>query len=286
VPVRIRFGPAGKPISMKSADILEAPAFLHSIGLDAMEYEAVRGVKIDEIKARMFGEEAHKNDIVLSLHAPYAINLASKNEATVKASIERLIDSVRAAHWMNAYIVVFHPGYYSGLDRREALECIITNLKSVTEIAKEVGVWLGVETTGRISQVGDLDEVIVISSKLERVKPIIDWAHLYARHGGTFIANIDDVIKVIERLEREVGEHSIRPLHSHFTKVEFNRSGEVRHRTLSERDYGPEFRYVCAGLIEVGVESVIISESPLLELDALAMKRVCLEMCSESCVVD
>jgi len=281
---RIRFGPAGKPLSLKSADILKAPAFLRELGLGAMEYEAVRGIKIDEIKVRMFGEEACRHNIVLSLHAPYFINLAGKREV-VEASILRLIESIRAAHWMNAYIVVFHPGYYSGLDRREALECIITNLKSVAEFAKEVGVWLGVETTGRTSQVGDLDEVIEIARRLDRVKPVIDWAHLYARHRGSFITSVDDVIRVVERLEREVGEHSIRPLHSHFSKVEFNRSGEVRHRALSEAGYGPEFEHICKALHEVGIDAVIISESPLLELDAVKMKNICAEVCNSSCII-
>jgi len=281
---RLRFGPAGKPISMKSADILEAPSFLRRLGLNAMEYEAVRGVKIDEIKARMFGEEARRHDIMLSLHAPYFINLAGKREV-VEASVLRLIESIRAAHWMNAHVIVFHVGYYSGLDKKEALERVIESLRPMVELAKELKLWLGPETTGRAAQIGDLDEVIEISRRLDRVKPVVDWAHLYARHNGKFITSVDDVVRVIERLEKEVGEHAVKPLHSHFSKIEFGKYGEIRHRTLNEKGYGPQFEYVCRGLYETGVDAVIISESPLLEQDALVMKRMCLEELQEEKVI-
>jgi deoxyribonuclease-4 len=39
---------------------------------------------------------------------------------------------------------------------------------------------------------------------------------------------------------------------------------------------------VCKAYIEVGVEAVVISESPILEKDALLMRRVCEEIASTS----
>jgi len=187
---------------------------------------------------------------------------------------------------MNAYIVVFHPGYYSDLDRREALERVIRNLEPVVEFAKELKLWLGVETTGKTSQIGDLDEVIEIVRRLDSVKPVVDWAHLYARYRGPFITSVDDVIKVIDILEKNLGRESVSPLHVHFSKVEFNRSGEIRHRVLSEENYGPRFEHICSALCETGVDAIVISESPLLELDALKMKEICAEVYGSSCTAE
>jgi len=287
VALRLRFGPAGKPISMKSGSLLDVPPFLRGLGLGAMEYEAVKGIRISEDVARRFGEEVHKHDIVLSLHAPYAINLCSVKREVIEASVLRLIESIKAAYWMNAYIVVFHPGYYGNASRREALEMVVKNLEPVVEYAKSLSenLWLGVETTGKISQIGDLNEVIEICSRLERVRPVIDFAHIYARNMGRFIVSKDDVIKVIDALEK-LGREYVTPVHIHFSKVEFGRGGEIRHCALSDENYGPEFRYVCEGLIEVGVDAIIISESPLLELDALKMKEICAKICSPECVSD
>lgn len=287
---KMRFGPAGKPVSMKSSDILKAPAFLHELGLNAMEYEAVRGVKISEDKARKFGEEARKYDVVLSLHAPYFINLASGKKTTVEASITRLKESVQASYWMGAYIVVFHPGYYRDApSKREAVKMVIDHLKPVVEFIDELNatnLWLGPETTGKTTQIGDLDEVIEISRKLDHVKPVIDWAHLHARYEGKFITSVDDVIHVIDKLEKELGEYAVKPLHTHFSRIEYGKGGERKHHVLAEKDYGPEFEHVCKGLWETGVEAVIISESPILEQDALVMKKICMEICGVECVAD
>lgn len=287
--VKIRFGPAGKPISLKG-DILKAPAFLRELGLDALEYEAVRGVKISEGKARRLGEEAKKNNIVLSMHAPYFINFSSVKKTTIENSIKRLNDAVRASHWMGSYIVVFHPGYYKdNSSKEEALKRVIENLKPVIEYRSQINaedVWLGPETTGKVTQVGDLDEVIAICRELPGTRPVVDWAHLYARYQGEFIRSLDDVIQVIEMMEKELGTWAVKPLHMHFSKIEYGGGGEKRHHTLDEAEYGPGFEIVCQGIMETGIDAIIISESPVLEKDALIMKRICEEKCGVSCVAD
>ncbi|MEM1618766.1 MAG: TIM barrel protein [Desulfurococcaceae archaeon] len=286
---RYWFGPAGKPITLKSADILKAPSFLREMGLNAMEYEAVRGVNIREDKAKAFGLEARANGVKLSLHAPYFINLAGRKDV-VEASIRRLNESVEAANWMNAYVVVFHPGYYKDApSRRDALRRVIENLKPVVEHRVQInarGVWLGPETTGKTSQVGELKEIIEISRSLDGVRPVVDFAHIYARSGGKYITSRDHVLEVIDTIEKELGSWALKPLHVHFSKIEYGKGGEREHHTLSEEGYGPDFAIVCSVLCEHGVDAVIISESPVLEQDAVVMMKICKEVCGENCIVE
>ena len=284
---RLRFGPAGKPISMKkSAKIEQVPEFLRSLGLDAMEYEAVRGVRISEAKARRLGEEAEKHGVVLSLHAPYYINLASTEEEKRKASIRRVVDSMKAAEWMGAYAVVVHTGYYKGYkDKKEALRVAIESYKEALEALPS---WVrkpdvSPEVMGRKQAIGDIEEVVEICRELgSRCRPTIDWAHLYARYEGQRVTSVDDVISVIEAFEKELGSRVLRPLHTHFSKIEYGPGGEREHHTLSEREYGPEWEIVCKAYIESGIEAVIISESPILEQDALVMKKKCSEIAPEA----
>ena len=224
---------------------------------------------------------AEKYGVVLSMHAPYSINFASPDEETVRKSAERLRAAVEAASWMGAYAVVFHPGYYKGNPSREhALRRVIESLKPVAEWMRQQGirgVWLSPETTGKRTQVGDVDEVIAICREVEPCRPTVDWAHLYARYQGQFVVRVDDVAKTVERIERELGSEAVKPLHTHFSKIEYGEGGEREHHTLSEEGYGPDFRLVCQAYRELGVEAVIISESPVLDKDALVMKRVCCE---------
>ncbi len=285
---KFKFGPAGKPLSYRGS-MHGVPGFLRGIGLNAFEYQAVRGVRISEEQARELGLEASKNGVLVSLHAPYFINLSSLSEPTLTASVERLCESVRASMHMNAYVVVFHPGYYRGSTPREALNRTISALKKVEEFRNSINaasVWLGPETVGKASQLGSLEENIEICRAISSCRPVIDWAHIYARTRGSLITSIDHVIKVVEEVERELGSGPVKPLHMHFSKIEYGRGGEREHHALSEASYGPSFELVCKGLTQVGVEGVFISESPLLEKDALLMKDLCSRICGVNCVAD
>ncbi|MCS7128237.1 MAG: TIM barrel protein [Sulfolobales archaeon] len=285
---KFKFGPAGKPVSYRGS-IQGVPRFLREMGLNAFEYQAVRGVRISEEQAKELALEAVKNGVLVSLHAPYFINLSSLSESTLRASIERLCESVRASKHMNAYVTVFHPGYYKGSTPREALSRAINSLKKVEEFRNSIdasNVWLGPETVGKTSQLGSLRENIEICRAISNCRPVIDWAHIYARTRGGLITSIDHVIKVVEEVEVELGSKPIKPLHMHFSKIEYGKGGEREHHALSEVEYGPSFELVCEGLTQVGVEGVFISESPLLEKDALLMKDLCSKICGVNCIAD
>lgn len=276
---KLRFGPAGKPLDFKGP-MERVPAYLREIGLDALEYEAVRGVRISEKKARLLGEEAEKNGVVMSMHAPYYINLASMDDGTWERSIKRIIDSMKAAEWMGAYAVVIHSGFYKGHDdKKKALHRVIEGYKRAEELLPS---WVkkpdfSPEIMGKVSQVGDVDEAIEICRHLRRCRPTVDWAHLYARYEGKMITSVDHVIQVIEKIERELGKKAVDPLHTHFSRIEYGKGGERMHHTLAEKEYGPEWEIVCKAYKEVGLSSVVISESPILDRDALVMKRICSE---------
>ena len=275
---RLRFGPAGKPTNFKG-DYEEVPQLLRQMGLDALEYEAVRGVKITEAKARAIGEAARENDVVLSMHAPYFVNLASPERDTVEKSIERLREAALASEWMGAYAVVFHPGYVKGnSSREEALQRVIAAVKELMEGLDLKVAWLAPETTGKESQVGDVDETIKICQSHDRLRPAVDWAHLHARYEGKAINSVDEVIAVIDKIEKELGSWAVKPLHTHFSKIEYGRGGEREHHTLAEEGYGPQWEVVCRAYIETGIDAVVISESPILEQDALVMKSTCEKM--------
>ncbi len=278
--MKIRFGPAGIPIDYRGP-VEGVPAFLKNIGLNAFEYEAVRGVRISEDKARKLGLEAEANDVTVSLHAPYYVNLASPDENVFSKSIERIIESMKAAEWMGAYVVVVHSGYYKGYKSRgDALKRVVEGYLKVLEglpswVKKPL---IAPETMGKTSQVGSVEEVIEICRSIGRCKPCIDWAHLHARSEGKLKVTVDDVVKTIELIERELGRQAITPLHTHFSKIKYGRGGEREHKVLEDKGYGPEWAPVCKAYVEVGVEAVVISESPVLERDALLMKRVCEEI--------
>ncbi|MBO3832937.1 MAG: TIM barrel protein [Candidatus Brockarchaeota archaeon] len=274
MPPQCRIGPAGFPL--KGPHGTDAMAYLRKIGLNAMEYQAVRSLRISRKPAVELGSTASENDILLTLHGPYAINLSSGRKLVRRQSIRRLVKSAEVASWMGAFHVTFHPGYYSGLPRELAMQAQKEAFKNVLEKMdeKRISVELGPETTGKPDQFGTLEELIELSNTFENVRLTLDFAHIHARMGGS-IKSRGDYEKILDTVEKTLGSERMRNLVVHFSEVETTSKGfgEKRHHPLGS-GYGPDFRKLAEIIVEKGYSFIIICESPLLEVDALKMKRM------------
>ncbi len=278
-----RFGPAGVPpmFRLMGATTLDVPKLLHEEGLDAFEYQASRWGPKPQIKlqdAQKLGEEAKKNDVRLSMHGSYFVNLSGKKEV-VEASKRRLIACATAADWMGAYVVVFHTGFYGKFEKDYAFKTCLTALKEVSAEIKSLGlkVKLGPETMGRKFQVGTLEEILTINQEVEGTQLVIDWGHLHALHQGT-LKKVEDFRAIAEKVEEKLGTQTLRSMHCHFSKIEFSSQGEKRHHTLDEEKYGPEFRMLAEVIVDFGLNPTIICESPILDVDARKMQATLREV--------
>jgi len=277
---RPRFGPAGVPPSFKAmkATLIDVPRLLREEGLDAFEYQAVRWGAKPQIKkedAEKLGLKARENDVLLSLHASYFINFCGDKE-TIEASKARLIACATAAQWMHAQTVVFHPGFYGKKTPKEVFAGCLEALKDVVEKLKTLGireVKLGPETMGKPSQFGSLEEVLALCEEVEQTQPVIDWAHLHARERGLF-KDVGEFRRVVEAVEKRLGTDAAKNMHCHFTKVEFTDKGEKCHHTMDEAGYGPDFTLLARVIAEFKLKPVIISESPVLDVDAIKMRDI------------
>ncbi len=277
IPLKISFGPAGKPIGFRG-DTSKVPEALREMGLNALEIQQVRQINIKKEQALIIREEAEKNNVILSMHGPYAINFSAEKQEVIEASQARLLKALELADWLGAYVVVFHPGYYGRREPRQALEVAIESLSIVAEEAKKKGIKakIGPEITGKKSQLGDLDEIIEIVKAIPNSMPVIDFAHLHARCNGC-LEERKDYEKIFEKLESELGSNAFNPMHIHFSKIEYSEKGERRHHIFGD-GFGPKFIPLAQILIEQDIRAVIISESPILEQDALKMKRIIIEL--------
>jgi deoxyribonuclease-4 len=277
---RPRFGPAGVPPPFRiiGAKLSDVPGLLREEGLDALEYEAVRWGQKPQIKqqdAENLGREAEKNDVLLSLHGSYFINLSGKKEV-VEASKRRLIACATAAQWMGAYVVVFHPGFYGRVEKSYAFRNCIAAIRDVIEKMNSLGIQkvkLGPETMGRLFQLGTLDEILTICETVEQTQLVIDWSHLHARGQGRF-KKVDDFRSVVEEAEKRLGTEAARNMHCHFSKIEYTDKGERRHHILEEVRYGPDFQMLAEVIAEFNLRPVIICETPLLDVDAMKIRDI------------
>jgi len=256
--VLIRIGIAGIPLAKKGKGMEAGIQYLSDIGLDSMEVQFVRGIFMDSASAKKVGRLAKKLGIKLSVHAPYYINLASKKKETIEKSKRFIVNSAKIASDMGASIVVFHAAYY--LNDTFALV-----RDACKEIVNEIGsdIYLGVETTGRQNQFGTLDEIAKLMTEVDRVIPVLDFAHIHARGNGS-LRRKEDFGAIFDKFDRA-------KFHIHFTGVEYSKGNEKKHMPLNDE---PDFRHLAEVLVDRGYDATVICESPLLERDALKMKEI------------
>ena len=117
------------------------------------------------------------------------------------------------------------------------------------------------ETAGRVSQFGDLDEIINLS--LETGCNIcIDPAHLYARNNGQI--DFPEMFDKLEKLRKK-------EFHFHFSGINYGPMGERNHLVL---DHSPSFEDFAKELLRRKVSATVISESPITWQDSLKMKKI------------
>jgi deoxyribonuclease-4 len=275
-----RFGPAGIPpiFRILGAQSFDVPRLLREEGLDAFEYQAVRWGQKPQMKqedAERLGVEARKNDVLLSMHGSYYVNLSGKKEV-VEASKRRIVACATAARWMGAYVVVFHMGFYGRFEKSYAFRSCVNALKDIVATMNSLGirnVKLGPETMGRVYQVGSLDEILTICEEVEQTQLVIDWSHLHARHQGRF-RKAEDFRAVVEEVERRLGTEAAKDMHCHFSKIEYTDKGERRHHVLDEARYGPDFEMLAEVIAEFNMRPVMICETPILDVDAMKMRDI------------
>ena len=272
----VTFGPAGKPVKYSGA-AYKAPKYIKEEGLDSFEYQSTYGVRIGEKSAKILKEESEKHNILISMHGPYYINLCSKEEEKINKSIEHLISTARAGEWMGAYRLVFHPGFYSNMKADKALAISKDTINKLLERCEEEGLeefTFSPETTGKRSQLGNIQEIADLCSNFEHFEPTVDFAHIHARGRG-FLNSKEDYNCIFSTLEDNL---DIDILHCHFTTIEYGHGGEIKHHTLDETEYGPDMKDLLENLIDNGWNANIICETPLRDEDALKMKELYLSL--------
>jgi len=240
----IKFGPAGLGGVKEAISNLEK---YHNLGLKVCEIAFTYGVYIkNKQDAEKIRKAAEKFDIQLSIHAPYWINLNSADEEKIKKSKERILRCLEVGTWLNARVVVFHPGYYGKMGKDETYENIKTAILDLQEIRKKKKYTpvLAPETTGKINVFGSVDEILKLVEETG-CEFCIDFAHILAREKSY---KFKEVFKKFR-------EH--KKIHIHFSGIVYGVKGE-RHHKKTEKS---KLKELISNLPK-NKEITIINESP------------------------
>lgn len=273
----VKFGPGGNSDSFFTAGLKHTYQIFNWLAekqLDAYEYQAGSGIYGSDETFKNIGVEALKNNITVSLHAPYYISLSSPEEAKLIKNIEYIKKSIKAAELMQGYLIVVHPGGVMNSRRQEAINLTKTALYKTLEAVDDTKIKIGLETMGKINQLGTLEEILDLCSIGKKLRPVVDFGHLNARNSGRTLKSADDYKRIFGMILKKLSINEAEPLHCHFSKIEYTKSGEKKHLTFEDAIYGPEYELFIETLYTEKLNAVIICESDgTMTEDALLMKN-------------
>jgi deoxyribonuclease-4 len=232
----------------------------------------VQSVRVTEVTCAAIKGKAEEQKVSLSVHAPYFINLNGIDEEWPK-SRKRLMDAAVYGNLAGATDIIFHPGSYFGNDRAEVLKVAVPRLQGCVEELRKAGnpVTLRPETMGKSAMLGSLEDTIEMSKAIEGVQPCIDFAHLHARPGDGTMNTYDEWFALLKSYQKALGKKALKRLHIHLSGIEYGPKGEKNHLKLEEADL--DLKSLFRALKDFGCSGRILCESPIMEEDALNMKK-------------
>lgn len=269
----IRFGTAGIPLSTPKPSAATGIQRVKALNLDAMELEFVHGVKMGKETAETVKKTAEENDIALSVHGPYYINLNSLEKEKQQASIQRVFDAAKVGYWCGAKAITFHPAFIQGMPREQVAKTVQKNLETVLEKMKQEKIFSEIkpETTGKPTQFGSLTELLELHRQLPQTKPYIDFSHLHARENGRFKTKAD-VEKAFDEIEKSDAK-LLKDMNMHMSGIAFSEKGEKNHLVLQDPKNTFPYQWVLECLHDYKVQGTVICESPNIETDALLLQH-------------
>ncbi len=236
-----------------------------------MEIEWVQNVPTkDPSRMEEIRRIAESLDVTLTVHAPYYVNLNAPDKVKLAASKKRVLDALSMGEIAGVRSVCVHAAFNLG----QPPETVYDNVRrAVDDILKHKKLFphvnLGLETMGKPTQFGTLEEVLRISREFG-LYPVIDPAHLHARSNGA-VNSTKEWNEMFDVYENYLGKKSLMTMHLHYSGIAYGPKGEKHHLPLRESD--AQWKDFLNVLKDRDIGGTVVCESPLLEEDTLLLQK-------------
>lgn len=268
---RLLFGTAGVPNStIKKNSPIEGVKQIKALDLDCMQLEFAHGVRMKEEVSSGLRKISYELNVPLTSHGPYYINLNAREQDKIDSSIERIIQTAKISDLCDAESMTFHAAFYMKDSPFDVFDLVEKSLNVIEERLSrlDIEIELRPELTGKTSQFGSLDELILLTKNVNSCFPCLDFSHLYARTKDYNTFN--EFCQVLERIDRELGKEQLNNMHIHISGISTNSKGDLKHLNLEESDFN--WRDLLKSLKEFNCKGYVICNSPNLEIDAKMLK--------------
>ena len=272
---KLNFLTAGIPLRTKPRNYDKAFQVLDEMGLDGIELEFVRGVRISKDSLETVSNNSKK--YLFTAHGPFYINLNSKEPDKVEASVQRIIETAQVASAAGAYSITYHAAYYLEDSKRATFKNVLKQTQRIIDELKKqnINIWVRPEKTGKATQWGDLNEIIELSKEFDNVLPCVDFSYLHSRYGGTH-NTYDEFCQVLEKMDTKLGRIALDNFHGHLAGIAYSAKGEKHHLELEQSDMN--YKDLLKALKSFNVKGALVCESPNIEDDCQLIKEYYLSL--------
>ena len=226
-------GTKRNPDPRTTAEVLDVLKDLYAVGVKAYVLPTgyfSRIIGSTDLYKEYYGEllrikeQASKYNIELLLRYP---DLGEQPDETIKrfATISSIMD---------ARAFVFRPDFYRNVPSSQALKLVVYKLNELAGNLN-VKVNLGLETTGRMYELGTVEDLTDIIKRTQSTEIVLNWGALHARGAGTFRTSAD-FRNLLQKLREGIGSQWMQNALYIVSAYMYGASGAVRQIPLEKSD--------------------------------------------------
>ncbi len=199
------------------------------------------------------------------------MNLNSPDEAKLAASKQRVINALAMSELAGVRSVCVHAAFRLGQPEDQVYENVSRAVADILKQKKKLfpNVNLALETMGKPSQFGTLEEVLRISKEFGQY-PTLDPAHMHALSNGK-VNTYEEWDEMFDMYEKYLGKKALKNVHMHFSGIAYGPKGEKHHEPLRESD--AKWEDFLRVLKDRKIGGTVVCESPAMEKDTVLMAK-------------
>ncbi len=258
--VGVAFGIKKKPIVKTTKDVLDALSELYKVGFKAFVLPKEFFINIAD-NQDIYKEHYSELLKIRNLAQKYNIELSVHNDALPEDPIKldnTLKTFISVAGVMDCRAFILQPTFYKMVPKDQALKLVIYKINEIVN-SLNVKTKIGIETTGRLNEVGSLEEVIEIAKRTTGTEPVLNFGHIHARGVGA-LRDENDFKRVVEKVKREMGAGWAQNAYTFFSGVTYGPSGLRDYVSLLKSDL--KLAYLIKSFMTFGVKGTVIFNDP------------------------
>ncbi len=258
--VGIAYGISKTPIAKTADEVVEALIELYKVGFKAFLLPKELFSKIKEPQ-EIFKEHYSELLKIKTTAQKYNIHRALHHDGLPEEPHK--LDSVlkiffNIAHIMDCRTFIIHPNFYKMVPQNQALKILVHKINEIVNTLN-LKIKVGIETTGRVNELGSLEDVIEIVKRTTQTEAIINFANIHGRGSG-FLRDESNFKFVLNKLKNEIGPQATQNSYFLFSGVTYGPSGVIKYLPSTKSDL--KLVNLIKAAMSTGVKGTLIFEDP------------------------